>query len=425
MKLQDQVISQLDANYQWDTKTDFSALQNICDSSQDTAILALKQLQQRMLTVPETSTVSLNLTASPPISFGVSKPIPATREASSPSSNSSHDAVNGTHPSGPAPSKSSTLPSMASIPQASLRPGSSLSQTSTGSHDTAKRNADPYKPMATTVTKTGFFGIVRRTKVEPIINPPENPLVEEYLADALDGNAKRLSQTASIKTVHTLRNDPDHRVYGAWHDASPRPAESSLSFDSVFQPRSLNRLVSSNRSVNSIGVADLLPNEMNQYAGFCKGAWRQQNGDTSRAMEERVRPGGVYNQSKYWQCKHCKFEGRLVPIDKRKSGYDMRVFKLVDGIQFRWNFMFKSHIATGNADSNPTKATYGCIFCCSGGNGTPTFAGIQNFMDHLVKHREQLPTGEVLYRMNCLVGRQATIVEDFDINLVSLDESFT
>ena len=53
------------------------------------------------------------------------------------------------------------------------------------------------------------------------------------------------------------------------------------------------------------------------------------------------------------------------------------------------------------------------------GKGTPTFAGIQSLMDHLVEHRENLPSGEVLYRMNCLVGRQATLNEDFDINLIS------
>lgn len=323
----------------------------------------------------------------------------------------------------PAPS---ILPLTPSSLRNSLRPGSSLSQTSIGSYETAKRNVDPYKPMATTVTKTGFFGIVRRTKVEPVISPPENPLVDEYLADALEGNARRLSQTASIKTADTATYKHNHPAHGSWQDyqsSSPQapagPSESSLSFDSELRVPPLNQeILSSNRSIYSISPKNLLPNEMNKYAGFCKGAWRQQIGDTIRAMEERIRPGGMYNQAKYWQCKHCKFEGRLVPVDKKKSGYDMRVFKLVEGIQFRWNFMFKTHLAS-NVDSNPTKATFGCIFCCSSGKGTPTFAGIQHFMDHLVEHREQLPTGEVLYRMNCLVGRQAAMDENFDINLIS------
>lgn len=83
---------------------------------------------------------------------------------------------------------------------------------------------------------------------------------------------------------------------------------------------------------------------MKQYAGFCKGAWRSQTGDRKRALEERVRPGGMYNAAKHYQCKQCKFERRLIPIDKTKSNFDMRVFGLVREIQSRWEFMFKSHI---------------------------------------------------------------------------------
>lgn len=83
--------------------------------------------------------------------------------------------------------------------------------------------------------------------------------------------------------------------------------------------------------------------------------------------------------------------------------------------------------------SDPTKASFGCIFCCcagnsadgvggrGGGGGTtaPLFQGVDAFMLHLIEHRDPLPTGEVLYRMNCLVGRQAGVDEDFDVNFVS------
>lgn len=158
---------------------------------------------------------------------------------------------------------------------------------------------------------------------------------------------------------------------------------------------------------------------MNDYAGFCKGAWKQQIGDKKGAMEERIRPGGMYNASRYWQCRHCKFEGRLKHVNEKQNGYDVRVFRLVEGIQFRWEFMFKSHIPEKIPDSNPTKATFGCIFCCADGRPMPSFKGIQTFMDHMTEHRDPLPGGEVLYRMNCLVGRQAALEEDFDINIIA------
>ena len=54
-------------------------------------------------------------------------------------------------------------------------------------------------------------------------------------------------------------------------------------------------------------------------------------------MEAWVRLGaGVYTSAKYWSCKQCKFEGRLVPIDKYKGGLDKWAFSLVKGIQLRW-----------------------------------------------------------------------------------------
>ena len=345
-----------------------------------------------------------------------------------------------------------TPPSTPRTSQYSPRPGSGRGSRERTSMD--RRDPAPYKPMATTVTTTGLFGIGKRTKVEPVVSPPENPLVDEYLAVAIEDANNVLSSSTSIRSgtnsISTLVSsiyEPDHPAFNSWQDYQPsslplleRATDSMISFDTVRHIpshrlsgsiKSLDsqrrasaptvEILSSNRSINSINPKDLLPSEMNKYAGFCKGAWRQQIGDRKRALEERVRPGGVYNAAKYYQCKQCKFEGRLISIDKKKSGFDMRVFKLVQGIQFRWEFMFKSHIQVKEACSDPTKATFGCIFCCAEGRGTPMFGGIQNFMNHLAEHREHLPTGEVLYRMNCLVGRQAAIDEDFDINIISIE----
>ena len=317
-----------------------------------------------------------------------------------------------------------------------------------------RRQFAQYKPMATTVTTTGLFGIGKRTKVEPAVNLPENPLVDEYLAVAIEdannelySNAAVRSRTNSLSTAVSSIYEPDQPASNSWQDShAPCPplsrtlTEPVISLDTVrYSPShrfsgSIRSFDSqrgasaapgesslSNGLIDSINPKDLLPSEMNNFAGFCKGAWRQQIGDRRRALEERVRPGGLYNIAKYYQCKQCKFEGRLIPIDKKKGRFDMRVFKLVQGIQFRWEFMFKSHIQVKQACSDPTKATFGCIFCCADGRRTPMFDGIQTFMNHLIEHREQLPTGEVLYRMNCLVGRQAAIDEDFDINITSVE----
>ena len=278
------------------------------------------------------------------------------------------------------------------------------------------------------------------------MEPPENPLVDQYLAavkeDEQRGTPRADSITASISTSPSSVYEPDHPNFNPWQDDSnskislektttkeesthAKPLEKvKNSLDSlvrapVNQSTAHLEVLSSNRSLNSINPKDLLPGEFNNFAGFCKGAWRQQIGDRKKAVEERVRPGGMYNAARFLQCRSCKFEGRFVPPNKKQHGFDMRVFKLVEGIQFRWEFLFKSHLVTKDAVQDPTKGTFGCMFCCAEGKGTPTFDGVTLFMQHLVEHRDRLPTGEVLYRMNCLVGRQAGLDEDFDINIGS------
>jgi len=161
-----------------------------------------------------------------------------------------------------------------------------------------------------------------------------------------------------------------------------------------------------------------LPSEENKFQGFCKGAWRAQIGDKKKAMDERLRPGGMYNAARFWQCSKCKFEGRLLMLDKKTKAVDRRVLT-ADGVQFRWDFLFKSHTERKDTTSDFLSATFGCIFCTAEGRGTPIFGGAQMLMAHLQEHREKLPSGEVLYRMNALVGPRAALDEDFDINIVA------
>ena len=424
IQLQEEVIANLRRQREQDTLNNFIPLYDKCDSIQDRAILVLMQLQQRTITLGPIDALPLEpfSTVAQP-----SSPQKTTRSlqqdicsvgASSlkaPANGNSHHVR-----------KLSLLPSIRPITppgildttQSSSRPESARWSKEVTSKDT--RDAAQYKPMATTVTKTGLFGIGKRTKVEPTVNPPENPLVDEYLAVAMEDAKNVMSSNASISTrTHSASTsigsvcEPDHSGFKTWQDHQP------FSSDLVQGP--IGSTISSNTSIKYIDFKNLLPSEINEYAGFCKGAWRQQIGDRKRAIEERLRPGGMYNSAKYYQCKQCKFAGRLIPIDKKTNGFDMRVFKLVQGIQFRWEFMFKSHIRVKEVCSEPTKATFGCIFCCAEGKGTPLFGGIQTFMNHLLVHREHLPTGEVLYRMNCLVGRQAAITEDFDINILSIE----
>ncbi|KAL8849690.1 MAG: hypothetical protein Q9221_005380 [Calogaya cf. arnoldii] len=163
-------------------------------------------------------------------------------------------------------------------------------------------------------------------------------------------------------------------------------------------------------------ASDLLPAEANKFSGFCKGAWRLQIGDHKKAFRERQRPSSMYSSARFWQCKFCKFEGRLFQLDKKTKSFDQQIM-LSEGIQFRWVFLFKSHVECKDANPNPLRSSFGCMFCCAEGRGTPVFRGAQALMEHMQEHRIRLPVGDVLDRMNVLIEEKAPPEADFDINL--------
>ena len=239
------------------------------------------------------------------------------------------------------------------------------------------------------------------------------------------------SISASTATTQSSYEPPETPDFNPWADRGTNadssstisrnvskgssPAQTLRSSGSIRRaPGSSMNIINSATTVNS---KDLLPSETNKYAGFCKGAWKAQIGDRKKAMDERQRPGGMYTAARYWQCSKCKFEGRLVMLDKKTKAVDKRVLT-AEGVQFRWDFLFKSHVETKDATSDFLKSTFGCMFCTAEGRGTPTFGGAQMLMAHLQEHRDRLPTGEVLYRMKCLVGPKAPLDDDFDINLI-------
>lgn len=221
--------------------------------------------------------------------------------------------------------------------------------------------------------------------------------------------------TAPDNTVMSHANQDTQSLNSS---SASRTSQETNSVRSFRQPVAPSTITVITARKDSISAKDLLPAEANRYSGFCKGAWRLQIGDFEKALQERQRPGSMYKAVKFWQCTRCKFEGRLIQYDKKTKDYDQQVM-LADGIQFRWVFLFKSHVECKDTNPNPLRSTFGCIFCCAEGKGTPVFTGAQSLMDHLQEHRIRLPAGEVLYRMNCLIGTRAPVEADFDINIVA------
>ncbi|KAL8715022.1 MAG: hypothetical protein Q9220_000979 [cf. Caloplaca sp. 1 TL-2023] len=466
--LQGQMIANLKIQWHQETICDFSALQDVSDSSQDRVVMVLLQLQQRIIMAGPVDRMN------PPSGFwdpnavsGIKESQTAfsithspTVQAPTPPNGYSQGPVVSRHPQGS--THSPPIPSYGMLPQPPSPPASSNSIFL--AHN---RSQSDEKPKAT--TRKGFFGKMRKEPVapsEPIPKLSDAVLVPQYMLPTIQGgqmsgngntrqaSSNRASLTPSITSEYT----DERRLTIGSNSTSPRDGSSFADVDSSeFNPwavpepthtsqisQDTKSIASSNLSHNSqdtrstksfkqpvqpstvtviashkgsISAKDLLPSEANKYSGFCKGAWRLQIGDKKKAMEERQRPGTMYTAIKFWKCSRCNFEGRLVQLDKKTAGFDRQVM-LADGIQFRWAFLFKSHVECKSGAPNPLKSTFGCIFCCAEGRGTPTFEGAQSLMDHLQEHRIRLPVGEVLYRMNCQTGPTASTDEDFDIHLV-------
>ncbi|KAL9604395.1 MAG: hypothetical protein Q9219_000583 [cf. Caloplaca sp. 3 TL-2023] len=451
--LQGQMIANLKIQWQQETILDFSALQDVSDTSQDRVVMILLHLQQRIIMAgpienmkPPPLFWEPNATNGPP---PVTELMQATEHRQAMATSQHRNGLS---------SDSRTLSFGNLPPSPPSREPSSPKQSATFEGRLEIKS----KP----VTRMGLFGRKRKDPVAPLDASPgysDASTVPQYLLPAINGgpssNARHMrlpsvqrsstatsnsatdsfdtqSRVESISTrdgssiyeadqldhnpwVTSDGNAAAHAIQDARSTASsdrPRDLQETRSVTSVKRPvfPSSVTVITSNQA--SISVKDLLPSEANRYSGFCKGAWRLQIGDRKKAMDERQRPGSMYSALRYWQCSRCKFEGRLVQVNKKVAQCDRQVM-LADGIQFRWEFLFKSHVECRDAASNPLKSTFGCIFCCAEGRGTPTFGGAQSFMDHLQEHRVRLPEGEVLYRMNCLAGPKASIDEDFDINL--------
>lgn len=408
------------------------------DATQDQAVLVLLQLQQRIITAAPIKSLKPAPLFSNPDPLGMRNlahtlpHISATSNPASPTSILQFPA--------PPPAYRPSSP-----PQESPRPSIALSQAPLVEAEPDKKGHFP------SISKISLFR--RASKADQasrsVSLPAESKAIIPFSGDHYDEAGPIQSPKSRIDDVmslprHLTRFDsvstassgvfgtePNSPEYHPWK--FPKPSSSSVRSHpsaSASSTSHYSRTTSGSFDASpphpspaariSLDVKDLLPAEANQYAGFCKGAWRLQIGDKKKAMMERQRPGGLYSATPYLQCSKCRFEGQLVPDNKKRAGYDTRVM-IAEGVQFRWVFLFKSHVKTRDDMQNPMQASFGCIFCCAEGRGTPTYGGVRSLMAHMQEHRDRLPRGEVLYRMNCLVGRRAGPDEDFDINLIGRD----
>ncbi|EMD00159.1 hypothetical protein BAUCODRAFT_367082 [Baudoinia panamericana UAMH 10762] len=161
------------------------------------------------------------------------------------------------------------------------------------------------------------------------------------------------------------------------------------------------------------------PTPDNDYLGFCKSAWKLQNGDRKGALQKSKEFNDGCSQShvQYFVCasSKCAFAGRLdvATIWERVWLVQSK------GLKFRWAFLAKSHVPQQKVKDH--QYVYQCQFCVFLGDKSPAYAGTDMYLEHVATaHRAQALSDIILYKTKCVSDRVAEDSEDFDINLLPL-----
>lgn len=170
-------------------------------------------------------------------------------------------------------------------------------------------------------------------------------------------------------------------------------------------------------SGHSASVAVPHPSAENNYLGFCKGAWKLQNGDRKGLNKCKDYMYSAQSNVYYLACSasKCAYAGHYNP----QLIYDKVWVDNAKGLKFRWPFLAKSHVQQKTVKQE--QYSYQCLFCVYLGNSTPVMHGMELYLDHISKeHRGHAISEVVLYKCGAVNDREAEDSEEFDINLFPL-----
>ncbi|KAK4999527.1 hypothetical protein LTR66_001452 [Elasticomyces elasticus] len=238
-------------------------------------------------------------------------------------------------------------------------------------------------------------------------------------ADASPGaesNKHDYSPSSPSYFLEGLEEDPS-AVWRTESNRSLTPTATSLSTIAI-TPRNSSSYAPAQEHNQAPLQTFQTPGPNNNYLGFCKGAWKLQNGD-NKALSKRTEFSSGWGSAEvpYLACSSskCAFAGRLPPtkIDK--------VWESSKGIRFRWRFLAKSHVPQLKAENE--QYAYSCQFCAFQGVETPVLFGTDTLLAHVQSHRSQQLGEVILFQTKCIANRLATDQEDFDINLLPLENN--
>ena len=216
-------------------------------------------------------------------------------------------------------------------------------------------------------------------------------------------------------------------------DTSPAPKELTESGDAkpmgrIAPPIPRKRLrsgappptSSSSASRTQTNQSDTLGSH-HPHGGYCKGAHKLQAGFVKESVKRRNQSVSMTGQSIYWACasSKCAFEGPA--CKKGKKWFFDETVRKTDGVQYRWSFLAKCHVASSRVYDG--QYDYQCVFCGVQPSSRSVHRGQYAFMEHVSQqHRGQQPDPSIYDKIHCIVGRVALEEEGFDVNLFPKEE---
>lgn len=157
------------------------------------------------------------------------------------------------------------------------------------------------------------------------------------------------------------------------------------------------------------------------YGGYCKGAYKLQVGLEKESVNLRNQSVSMTGQSNYWACasSKCAFEGPA--CKKGKRWFFDETVRESDGVQYRWTFLAKCHVASSRVYNG--QCDYQCVFCGVQPSSRSVYRGQNAFIEHVSQqHRGQQPDPSIGDKIHCIYGRVALEEETFDVNLSPKEE---
>ena len=155
-----------------------------------------------------------------------------------------------------------------------------------------------------------------------------------------------------------------------------------------------------------------MPTSQNSYLGFCKAAWKLQNGD-HKALRVTNLAQNSHTQRipQDLLCSSCSYR---CPMTLDVFWKKVRTLA-PRGISYRWSFMAKSHVPHKQRGS--PDYSYMCLFCAFLGLEMSLFK-LGTLFDHISsEHRGTDLSEVVLNRTNCVNDRICGDDEEYEINL--------